>query len=134
MASRYDFGNIGNWNLFGNQKKVGPRPTWQEFAGSDQKLQENERQEWIDAISDWEYIKGQQQNQQDIFTKMGQNVGPVAPKFVTNMGTREAPQNMMASLFPSKFGMAGAGTIDPLSPEVESYFDWELKKQNMFRA
>ena len=120
--------------LFGKKKELGPKPTWQEFAGPDQLLQENERQEWLAAISDWEYIKGQRQNQQDIFTKMGQNVGPVAPKFVTNMGTREAPQNMMASLFPSKFGMAGAGTIDPLSPEVESYFDWERKKQNMFRA
>ena len=50
------------------------------------------------------------------------------------MGTREAPQNMMASLFPSKFGAASAGPVDILSPEIESYEEWKRKQSNRFRT
>jgi len=129
--------------LFGKKKEVDPKPTWQEFAGPDQKQQvdpllsdtgTDERKEWLDAVAAWEYIRDQRQNQQDIFTKMAQKVGPTPSPFVTSMGTREVPPNMMASLFPSKFYAAGAGPVDILAPEIESYEEWKRKQSNRFRT
>ena len=35
-----DLGNIGNWNLFGNQAPLGPRPDYQEYADKDESVEE----------------------------------------------------------------------------------------------
>ena len=122
--------------LFGKKKELGPRPDYQTFANRDDdpNLSEDEWRAWQAALADWEYIKGQQQNQQDIFTQMAQKVGETPSPFVTSMGTREVPPNMMASLFPSKFGAASAGPVDILAPDIESYEEWKRKQSNRFRT
>ena len=122
------------WNLFGNKTQLGERPKWETFAGPDQKLQAGEQAVWQQAIRDWEEKKNQQAARQDIYTKMAQNVGEKAPAFTTSMPKRETPPNMMTSLFPSRFGVAGAGPVDILAPEVESIDDLYRKRPNMFRT
>jgi hypothetical protein len=59
---------------------------------------------------------------------MAQKTGDTAPAFTTSMGTREAPPNMMTSLFPQKMA-----SVDILSPEIASIDDLYRKRQNMFR-
>jgi hypothetical protein len=122
-------------SFFGNQTPLGPKPDYQEFAmlDGDPDMTDKEYAAWQQAVEDWEEKKGQIAERKSIFQKMAQKVGPTPAPFKTRMGTREAPPNMMTSLFPSKFGPAGAGRVDILAPEVESIEDIYRKKPNMFR-
>ena len=120
-------------SFFGNQTPLGPKPKWEEFAGEDQILQAGEQAAWQQAMKDWEELKSNKDARDAMYSKMAQKVGPTPSPFETRMGIEEAPPNMMASLFPSKFYAAGAGPVDIIAPEVESIEDIYRKKPNMFR-
>ena len=116
------------FSLFGNKKPLAPKPRWEDFAGDDQILQSDEQAKWQQAISDWEQVRGQREERDNIYKQMAQKTGYLAPAFSTSMGTREAPPNMMTSLFPQKMA-----PVDILSPEIASIDDLYRKRPNIFR-
>ena len=128
-------------SFFGNQTPLGPRPKWETYDvhgpnlsdPPDGKLQEDEDRAHKLVVIQWEELKSNKAARDTMYSKMAQKVGPTPAPFKTRMGTKEAPPNMMASLFPSKFYAAGAGPVDIVAPEVGSIEDIYRKKDNMFR-
>jgi len=124
------------FSLFGNKKPLAPKPQWETYdvhgpdftGGPDGHLQEDEQAKWQQAVSDWKEIKNTREDRDNIYKQMAQKTGDTAPAFTTSMGTREAPPNMMTSLFPQKMA-----SVDILSPEIVSIDDLYRKRQNMFR-
>ena len=126
-----DLGNIGNWNLFGNQAPLGERPIPETYDvhglkltdPPDGELQDDEHSAWRDAVADWEEKKSLAATREATYQKMAQNVGDTPPAFTTRMPKREAPE----------FVAAGRGPVDILAPEVETIDDLYRKRPNMFR-
>jgi len=129
------------FSLFGNKKPLDPKPRWETYdvhgpefiGGPDGNLQEDENAAFQQALSDWREIKNTREDRDNIYKQMAQKTGDTAQVYRSKAGTREAPPNMMTSLFPSKFGVASAAPVDILSPEIESVNDLYRKRQNMFR-
>lgn len=118
------------FSLFGNKKPLAPKPDYNTFAmeDGDPSMNPQEYKAWQDKLSAWEEIRGQREERNNIYKQMAQKTGDLAPAFTTSMGTREAPPNMMTSLFPQKMA-----PVDILSPEIASIDDLYRKRPNIFR-
>ena len=118
------------FSLFGNKKPLAPKPDYITFAmeAGDPSMNPQEYKAWQDKLSAWEEIRGQREERNNIYKQMAQKTGDLAPAFTTSMGTREAPPNMMTSLFPQKMA-----PVDILSPEIASIDDLYRKRPNIFR-
>ena len=123
------------FSLFGNKKPLDPKPDYNKFAMQDgnPSMNPQEYKAWQDKLSAWEKIRGQREERDNIYKQMAQKTGDTPQVHRSKAGTREAPPNMMTSLFPSKFGVAGAAPVDILSPDIESVNDLYRKRPNMFR-
>ena len=111
--------SLFGWNLFGNVGASG-QPDPNDYLDNPNEYYKDYSR-WVQM----ENVKARKENSYARLRAAGKNF---APAFTTSMGTREAPPNMMTSLFPRKMA-----PVDILSPEIASIDDLYRKRQNMFR-